>query len=44
MLVPFKTQLAGLKLLVATLLVKLTVPAGVGPDEVSLTVAVQMVL
>jgi len=43
-LVPFKTQLAGLKPLVATLLVKLTVPLGVGPDMVSFTVAVQTLL
>ena len=42
--VPFKTQLAGLKPLVTTLLVKLTVPVGVRPGRVSFTVAVQTVL
>ncbi len=42
-LVPFKLQLAGFKLLEAMLLVKVTVPDGVGPGRVSFTVAVQTV-
>ena len=45
-LVPVRVQLAALRALVATLLVKLTVPVGVmkGPGEFSLTVAVHVVL